>query len=153
MLIFCQVLFFWTQTKIKYSLKQRVDSNAAFDMEQMQKSLDNTVNSQPRKSGGSSASNQQPRSKSHRADNGSSNLEVADQDSVQVMSNTTTPAKNGSNSSSSKPDKKVKYKSLWGKVGKHGLAEAAKEKAAADSSSSSSTGSVSRVVKLRHNRN
>jgi len=58
---------------------------------------------------------------------------------VQVMSNTTTPAKNGSNSST-KPDKKVKYKSLWGKVGKHGLAEAAKEKAAADSSSSSSTG-------------
>ena len=102
MLIFCQVLFFWTQTKIKYSLKQRVDSNAAFDMEQMQKSLDNTVNSQPRKSGGSSASNQQPRSKSHRADNGSSNLEVADQDSVQVMSNTTTPAKNGSNNKSEK---------------------------------------------------
>ena len=90
------------QTKIKYSLKQRVDSNAAFDMEQMQKSLDNTVNSQPRKSGGSSASNQQPRSKNHRADNGSSNLEVADQDSVQVMSNTTTPAKNGSNNKSEK---------------------------------------------------
>ena len=93
---------FWTQTKIEYSLKQRVDSNAAFDMEQMQKSLDNTVNSQPRKSGGSSASNQQPRSKNHRADNGSSNLEVADQDSVQVMSNTTTPAKNGSNNKSEK---------------------------------------------------
>ena len=63
----------------------------------------------------------------------------AAEDAVQVMSNTTTPAKNGSNSST-KPDKKVKYKSLWGKVGKHGLAEAAKEKAAADSSSSSSTG-------------
>ena len=93
------MLFFWTQTKIKYSLKQRVDSNAAFDMEQMQKSLDNTVNSQPRKSGGSS---KEPRSKSHRADNGSSNLEVTDQDSVQVMSNTTTPAKNGSNNKSEK---------------------------------------------------
>ena len=96
------LVFLDRQTKIKYSLKQRVDSNAAFDMEQMQKSLDNTVNSQPRKSGGSSASNQQPRSKNHRADNGSSNLEIADQDSVQVMSNTTTPAKNGSNNKSEK---------------------------------------------------
>ena len=81
----------------------------------------------------------QPRKSSHRvaADN---NGHEAAEDAVQVMSNTTTPAKNGSNSSTQKPDKKVKYKSLWGKVGKHGLAEAAKEKAAADSSSSSSTG-------------
>ena len=100
----------------------------------MQKSLDNATgqSQQPRKS----SSSMQPR-KSHRA--ADNNGHEAAEDAVQVMSNTTTPAKNGSNSST-KPDKKVKYKSLWGKVGKHGLAEAAKEKAAADSSSSSSTG-------------
>ena len=45
------------------------------------------------------------------------------------------------------PDKKVKYKSLWGKVGKHGLMQAAASKTSQNqdsaSSGSSSTGSAS----------
>ena len=45
--------------------------------------------------------------------------------------------------SSGKPDKKVKYKSLWGKVGKHGLMQAAAASKTTQNQDSASSGSSS----------
>ena len=78
-------------------------------------------------------------------------MAIGDENGQAVVSNSPSLSKNGSSNGNGKvaaaadPNKAQKYKSLWGKVGKHGMmqaAQAAQAASAAETSSSSSSGAA-----------
>ena len=127
---------------------------AAFNFDQMHNTIDNIEASTaevPKKSSSSRSKHVTDMSSAeaiHVATSASANGKA-----IEVAAGNNSHSSNGklvaaaSSSGGGNPDKKVKYKSLWGKVGKHGLMQAAASKTSQNqdsaSSGSSSTGSAS----------
>ena len=148
------------------------DSNQAFDFDQMQKALSETGSESTHSGSNRSGERQRqftPTSSGEQSRKGSTrqhgqrgqnyHQQQPQPNEIQVVSSTTYPTQsletvtesNGANnvptvSSASNGNKKVKYKGLWGKVGKHGLEQAAARRPQAnDEMEASSPSSSARV--------
>ena len=129
---------------------------AAFNFDQMHNTIDNIEASTvevPKKSSSSRSKHVTDMSSAeaiHVAASAAANgkaIEVAAGNNSHSSNGKLVAAASSSGGGGGNPDKKVKYKSLWGKVGKHGLMQAAASKTSQNqdsaSSGSSSTGSAS----------
>jgi hypothetical protein len=147
------------------------DSNQSFEFDQMQKALSETGSESTHSSSRSgeqrhrqssdrytpTSSGEQSRAGSTRQHSQRHNYQQQQQpNEIQVVSsapfqqmNTVTEA-NGANNvqtvpSSSNGNKKEKYKGLWGKVGKHGMSQAAATRGSAESEVTASSSPTARV--------
>lgn len=141
-------------SSMKIDSSHHQQAPAAFNFDQMHNTIDNIEASTaevPKKSSSSRSKHVTDMSSAeaiHVATSASANGKA-----IEVAAGNNSHSSNGklvaaaSSSGGGNPDKKVKYKSLWGKVGKHGLMQAAASKTSQNqdsaSSGSSSTGSAS----------
>ena len=143
-------------SSMKIDSSHHQQAPAAFNFDQMHNTIDNIEASTvevPKKSSSSRSKHVTDMSSAeaiHVAASAAANgkaIEVAAGNNSHSSNGKLVAAASSSGGGGGNPDKKVKYKSLWGKVGKHGLMQAAASKTSQNqdsaSSGSSSTGSAS----------
>lgn len=142
-------------SSMKIDSSHHQQAPAAFNFDQMHNTIDNIEASTvevPKKSSSSRSKHVTDMSSAEAIHVAAS--AAANGKAIEVAAGNNSHSSNGklvaaasSSGGGGNPDKKVKYKSLWGKVGKHGLMQAAASKTSQNqdsaSSGSSSTGSAS----------